>query len=60
MQRKNDLWVKFSMTDKIFSLFKDKEAIEMLEAIQESGITKEDLNKLIALFPNGIPKNVMD
>lgn len=60
MQRKNDLWVKFSMTDKIFSLFKDKEAIEMLEAIQESGIKKEDLNKLIALFPDGIPKNVMD
>lgn len=59
MQRKNDLWVKFSMTDKIFSLIRDKEAIEMLEAIQSSGISQDQLKNLIDLFPNGIPANVM-
>ncbi len=59
MQRKNDLWVKFSMTDKIFSLIRDKEALAMLAVIQDSGISKEQLNDLLELFPNGIPDNVM-
>jgi hypothetical protein len=60
LQRKNDLWVKFSMTDKIFSLLRNEEALEMLEIIQDSGISMENLNELITLFPKGIPKNVMD
>jgi len=60
LQRKNDLWVKFSMTAKMFSLLRNVEALEMLEVIQDSGISKENLNQLIALFPNGIPKNVIE
>ncbi|WP_147677415.1 sacsin N-terminal ATP-binding-like domain-containing protein [Algibacter pacificus] len=60
LQRKNDLWVKFSMTDKMFSLLRNEEALEMLEVIQDSGISKENLNQLIALFPEGIPPNVME
>ena len=59
MQRKNELWVKFSMTDKIFSLIRDKDAIEMLETIKDSGISNEQLKDLIDLFPNGIPENVL-
>ncbi|MDM1402197.1 DUF3883 domain-containing protein [Myroides odoratimimus] len=59
MQRKNDLWVKFSMTDKLLTLIKDKEALETLEIIQASGISKEDIKQLADLFPNGLPNNVM-
>ncbi|WP_343330524.1 sacsin N-terminal ATP-binding-like domain-containing protein [Polaribacter staleyi] len=60
LQRKNDLWVKFSMTDKMFSLLRNEEALEMLEVIQDSGISKESLNQLIALFPEGVPPNVIE
>lgn len=59
MQRKNDLWVKFSMTDELLSLIKDKEALETLEIIRASGISKEDIKQLADLFPNGLPNNVM-
>ncbi|WP_333621547.1 sacsin N-terminal ATP-binding-like domain-containing protein [Sphingobacterium multivorum] len=59
MQRKNDLWVKFSMTDELLSLIKDKEALETLEIIQTSGISKEDIKQLADLFPDGLPTNVM-
>lgn len=59
MQRKNDLWVKFSMTDELLTLIKDKEALETLEIIQASGISKEDIKQLASLFPDGLPSNVM-
>lgn len=59
MQRKNDLWVKFSMTDKLLSLIRDKDALETLEIIQASGISKEDIKQLADLFPDGLPYNVM-
>lgn len=59
LQRKNDLWVKFSMTDELLSLIKDKDALETLEIIKASGISKEDIKQLVDLFPDGLPSNVM-
>lgn len=60
LQRKNDLWVKFSMTDELLSLIKDKESLETLEIINASGLSKEDIKELADLYPNGLPSNVME
>ncbi len=61
MQRKNDLWVKFSMNDELLSLIKDNNAIETLKIIRDSNISKEQLSEFLVLYPNGvIPKKVME
>lgn len=61
MQRKNDLWVKFSMNDELLSLIKDNDAIETLKIIRDSNISKEQLTEFLELYPNGeIPKKVME
>lgn len=59
MQRKNDLWVKFSMTEELLNLIKDKGALETLEIIKASGITIEEIKQLADLFPDGLPTSVM-
>jgi len=58
--RKNDLWVKFSMTDEILSFIKDEEAIETLRLIKKSKVSKEQLNDLLECYPKGIPQNLID
>ncbi|MPS75057.1 MAG: hypothetical protein E2590_18170 [Chryseobacterium sp.] len=58
--RKNDLWVKFSMTEEILSFIKDEEAIETLRLIKNSKMSKADLTDLLEYYPNGIPQNLMD
>ena len=61
MLRKNDLWVKFSMTDELLSLIKDNEALETLKIIKESNISKEQLSEFLELYPTGeIPNKVME
>ncbi|MGG5210784.1 sacsin N-terminal ATP-binding-like domain-containing protein [Chryseobacterium sp. MIQD13] len=59
-QRKNDLWVKFSMTNEILTLIKDEEAIGTLRLIKESKVSKEQLADLLEFYPNGLPQNLMD
>ncbi len=59
-QRKNDLWVKFSMTDEILSLIKDEDALETLRLLRKSNVSKEQLNNLLDLYPEGIPQNLID
>lgn len=58
-QKKNDFWVKFSMTEKMLSLLRDNESLEILEAIQNSNISIDHMKDIIELFPDGIPENVM-
>lgn len=45
---------------KLMEILKNPENIEMLTLINESGISKDELNEFLQLFPDGIPNNVMD
>lgn len=44
----------------LIEILKNKDNLEMLALINESGITKEELNVFIMLFPDGIPSNIME
>lgn len=49
-----------SYSKKIIDILKNEENLEMLSIINDSGITKEQLNEFISLFPEGIPSKVME
>lgn len=59
MQKKNDLWVKLSMTDELLSILKDDEALDTLKIIKDSEVSQKQLVDLLALFPNGVSDNVI-
>jgi len=61
LQKKNDLWVKFSMTDQIFSLLRDSESLKMLEAIHKSKISNDQIHELLDIFKDvdSIPEVIM-
>lgn len=44
----------------IIDLLKNEENLEILSILNESEITKEQLNEFISLFPKGIPNKVMN
>jgi len=44
----------------LIEILKNKENLEMLTLINDSGISKKELNEFLSLFPDGIPRRVME
>lgn len=50
VDNKDRLWVEVTMTPEIINLVKDQESLEVLQVIQDSGISKDEVTNLLGMI----------